>query len=173
MTGRLEPTYPRWKRNMFRYFVSVPIIAACLFFVFIVMILSFQIQVTPKSLNPRDNNSSIKILFRDPTPQLGQVLKLEARSSAGLFKASGQRNAKRALPELRVWKHARGRACDQLSALHGEKASGPEPETLFLHQRATPGEISWKNDRRGFWRSKSVEGGPDGPRSIYHYVEVG
>ncbi|CAL7935857.1 unnamed protein product [Xylocopa violacea] len=44
VTGRLEPTYPRWKRNMFRYFVSVPIIAACLFVVFIVMILSFQIQ---------------------------------------------------------------------------------------------------------------------------------
>ncbi|CAK9829084.1 Ano8 [Anthophora retusa] len=44
VTGRLEPTYPRWKRNMFRYFVSVPVIAACLFFVFIVMILSFQIQ---------------------------------------------------------------------------------------------------------------------------------
>ncbi|KZC04885.1 Anoctamin-8 [Dufourea novaeangliae] len=44
VTGRLEPTYPRWKRNIFRYFVSVPIIAACLFFVFIVMILSFQIQ---------------------------------------------------------------------------------------------------------------------------------
>lgn len=30
---------------MFRYFVSVPIIAICLLFVFIVMILSFQIQV--------------------------------------------------------------------------------------------------------------------------------
>ncbi|XP_076678994.1 anoctamin 8 white walker isoform X5 [Andrena cerasifolii] len=44
VTGTLEPTYPRWKRNMFRYFVSVPVIAACLFFVFIVMILSFQIQ---------------------------------------------------------------------------------------------------------------------------------
>ncbi|RLU27524.1 hypothetical protein DMN91_001328 [Ooceraea biroi] len=44
VTGRLEPTYPRWRRNMFRYFVSVPIIAVCLFFVFIVMILSLQIQ---------------------------------------------------------------------------------------------------------------------------------
>ncbi|XP_058790313.1 anoctamin-8 isoform X4 [Phymastichus coffea] len=44
VTGRLEPTYPRWKRNMFRYFVSVPIVAICLFFVFIVMIVSFQIQ---------------------------------------------------------------------------------------------------------------------------------
>ncbi|XP_043670194.1 anoctamin-8 [Vespula pensylvanica] len=44
VTGRLEPTYPRWRRNVFRYFVSVPIIAACLFFVFVVMILSFQIQ---------------------------------------------------------------------------------------------------------------------------------
>ncbi|KYN13438.1 Anoctamin-8 [Trachymyrmex cornetzi] len=44
VTGRMEPTYPRWRRNMFRYFVSVPIIAICLLFVFIVMILSFQIQ---------------------------------------------------------------------------------------------------------------------------------
>ncbi|KAK2578147.1 hypothetical protein KPH14_001345 [Odynerus spinipes] len=44
VTGRLEPTYPRWRRNVFRYFVSVPIIAICLFFVFVVMILSFQIQ---------------------------------------------------------------------------------------------------------------------------------
>ena len=26
MTGRLEITYPAWKRNLFRYFVSVPII---------------------------------------------------------------------------------------------------------------------------------------------------
>ncbi|XP_012276230.1 anoctamin-8 isoform X2 [Orussus abietinus] len=44
VTGRLEPTYPRWKRNAFRYFVTIPIIAVCLLFVFIVMILSFQIQ---------------------------------------------------------------------------------------------------------------------------------
>ncbi|XP_011503511.1 PREDICTED: anoctamin-8-like [Ceratosolen solmsi marchali] len=44
VTGRLEPIYPKWKRNMFRYFVSVPIVSICLFFVFIVMILSFQIQ---------------------------------------------------------------------------------------------------------------------------------
>ncbi|XP_066590008.1 anoctamin-10 isoform X2 [Prorops nasuta] len=44
VTGRLEPTYPRWRRNVFRYFVTVPVIAVCLLFVFIVMILSFQIQ---------------------------------------------------------------------------------------------------------------------------------
>ncbi|XP_043472779.1 anoctamin-8 isoform X2 [Leptopilina heterotoma] len=44
VTGRLEPTYPRWKRNIFRYFISVPIVAICLFVVFIIMILSFQIQ---------------------------------------------------------------------------------------------------------------------------------
>ncbi|XP_051172555.1 anoctamin-8 isoform X3 [Leptopilina boulardi] len=44
VTGRLEPNYPRWRRNVFRYFISVPIIAVCLFVVFIVMILSFQIQ---------------------------------------------------------------------------------------------------------------------------------
>ncbi|XP_057333098.1 anoctamin-8 isoform X3 [Microplitis mediator] len=44
VTGRLEPTYPNWKRNAIRYCITVPVIAVSLFFVFIVMILSFQIQ---------------------------------------------------------------------------------------------------------------------------------
>lgn len=52
MTGRLEPTYPSWKRNVLRNFVSGPIIMTCLFLVFVVMILSFQIQVkTSQSSN--------------------------------------------------------------------------------------------------------------------------
>lgn len=45
VTGRLEPTYPAWKRNMFRYFVSLPIIALCISLVFVIMIVSFIIQV--------------------------------------------------------------------------------------------------------------------------------
>lgn len=53
VTGRLEPTCPSWKRNVCRYFVSVPIVAVCLLFVFIVMILSFQIQVN-------SNNNKIR-----------------------------------------------------------------------------------------------------------------
>jgi anoctamin-8 len=45
VTGRLEATYPAWKRNVFRYFVSVPIIGLCLAVVFIVMFLILELQV--------------------------------------------------------------------------------------------------------------------------------
>ncbi|XP_026681188.1 anoctamin-8-like [Diaphorina citri] len=44
VTGRLEPTYPSWKRHVFRYFVSVPIIALCLLVVLSVMIASLKVQ---------------------------------------------------------------------------------------------------------------------------------
>ncbi|XP_039276146.1 anoctamin-8 [Nilaparvata lugens] len=44
VTGRLEPTYPAWKRNVFRYFVSFPVIAVCLAIVFVVMILNLRLQ---------------------------------------------------------------------------------------------------------------------------------
>jgi hypothetical protein len=45
VTGQLEPTYPAWKRNMFRYLISVPVIFLCLLLVFIVMIVTLQLQV--------------------------------------------------------------------------------------------------------------------------------
>ncbi|KAF4530758.1 hypothetical protein B566_EDAN007980 [Ephemera danica] len=44
VTGRLEPYYPAWKRNAFRYLVSVPIIALCLAVVFVVMFLILELQ---------------------------------------------------------------------------------------------------------------------------------
>ncbi|KAK4884573.1 hypothetical protein RN001_000844 [Aquatica leii] len=44
VTGRLEPWQPAWRRHFYRYFVSVPLIAVCLAAVFIVMIVSLQIQ---------------------------------------------------------------------------------------------------------------------------------
>ncbi|KAK9876156.1 hypothetical protein WA026_011272 [Henosepilachna vigintioctopunctata] len=44
VTGRLEPFHPSWKRHVFRYFVSVPIIILWLVTVFVVMIVSLQIQ---------------------------------------------------------------------------------------------------------------------------------
>lgn len=34
MTGRYEPFYPAWKRSLFRYLVSVPVIGVCLSGVF-------------------------------------------------------------------------------------------------------------------------------------------
>lgn len=45
VTGRLEPCYPQWKRHVFRWFVSVPIIGLCLSIVFFVMIVILQLQV--------------------------------------------------------------------------------------------------------------------------------
>ncbi|CAH1392682.1 unnamed protein product [Nezara viridula] len=44
VTGRLEATYPAWKRYVFRYFVTVPVIAFCLIIVFIVMMLNLKLQ---------------------------------------------------------------------------------------------------------------------------------
>ncbi|XP_022235888.1 anoctamin-8-like, partial [Limulus polyphemus] len=44
VTGRLEPTYPAWKQNLFRYCVSLPVIAFCLLIVFMVMFLIFELQ---------------------------------------------------------------------------------------------------------------------------------
>ncbi|XP_057653457.1 anoctamin-8 [Diorhabda carinulata] len=44
VTKRLEPYHPPWKRHVFRYFVSVPIITVCLIAVFCIMIVSLQIQ---------------------------------------------------------------------------------------------------------------------------------
>lgn len=46
VTGRLEPTYPVWKRNVFRYLVSVPVIGLCLACVFVVMLLNLKLQVS-------------------------------------------------------------------------------------------------------------------------------
>ncbi|KAG5900570.1 hypothetical protein JTB14_022876 [Gonioctena quinquepunctata] len=44
VTRRLEPHHPPWKRHVFRYCVTVPIIAVCLVAVFCIMIVSLQIQ---------------------------------------------------------------------------------------------------------------------------------
>ncbi|XP_053629795.2 anoctamin-10 isoform X2 [Cherax quadricarinatus] len=44
VTGRLEPEYPAWRRNLIRYFVTLPIIFCSLLVVFIVMLLLLQLQ---------------------------------------------------------------------------------------------------------------------------------
>lgn len=44
VTGRLEPHYAAWKRNIFRYFVTVPVIGFCLLIVFYWMLLVFELQ---------------------------------------------------------------------------------------------------------------------------------
>ncbi|CAB3988342.1 anoctamin-8-like isoform X1 [Paramuricea clavata] len=44
ITGKMEPTYPSWKRNLFRYCVTLPAILTSLVVVFLVMILVFEFQ---------------------------------------------------------------------------------------------------------------------------------
>ncbi|XP_029849538.2 anoctamin-8 [Ixodes scapularis] len=44
VTGRLEPMYPSWKRNLFRYLVSVPTVTLCLVVVVASMFLVFEFQ---------------------------------------------------------------------------------------------------------------------------------
>ncbi|KAK4287830.1 hypothetical protein Pmani_039110, partial [Petrolisthes manimaculis] len=44
VTGRLEPEYPVWRRNLTRYLVTLPIIFASLLAVFMVMLLILQLQ---------------------------------------------------------------------------------------------------------------------------------
>lgn len=44
VTGRLEPFYPIWKRNLFRYFVTLPVVILCLCIVFAVMLANFYIE---------------------------------------------------------------------------------------------------------------------------------
>ncbi|XP_069166771.1 anoctamin-10 isoform X3 [Procambarus clarkii] len=44
VTGRLEPEYPAWRRNLIRYLVTLPLILGCLLVVFAVMLLLLQLQ---------------------------------------------------------------------------------------------------------------------------------
>ncbi|KAK7496840.1 hypothetical protein BaRGS_00011820 [Batillaria attramentaria] len=44
ITGRMEPHYSNWKRNLFRYFVSTPVIILFLGMVFTTMLLIFELQ---------------------------------------------------------------------------------------------------------------------------------
>lgn len=45
VTGRMEPDYPAWRRNLTRYLVTVPVVLCCLLVVFVVMLLILQLQV--------------------------------------------------------------------------------------------------------------------------------
>lgn len=44
VSGRLEPYYPDWKRNLFRYFVTVPIILLCMLCTFLIAFGIFELQ---------------------------------------------------------------------------------------------------------------------------------
>ncbi|KAH3837137.1 anoctamin-8-like isoform X2 [Dreissena polymorpha] len=50
VTGRQEPYYPAWMRQVFFYFVSVPVISLCLLVVFCVMLVIFELQEWVNSL---------------------------------------------------------------------------------------------------------------------------
>ena len=44
ITGRLEPKYPKWKRVLKYYGVSLPVVMVCLFIAFVVMLLYFELE---------------------------------------------------------------------------------------------------------------------------------
>ncbi|XP_038077941.1 anoctamin-8-like isoform X1 [Patiria miniata] len=44
ISGRLEPHFPAWKRNLFRYFVTLPIILLCLAITFGIILTLFELQ---------------------------------------------------------------------------------------------------------------------------------
>lgn len=45
VTGRLEPEFPAWRRNLMRYMVTLPIVVLSLLAVLVVMLLLLQLQV--------------------------------------------------------------------------------------------------------------------------------
>ncbi|PIK54087.1 putative anoctamin-8-like isoform X2 [Apostichopus japonicus] len=44
VSGRMEPFYPAWKRNLFRYFVTVPVILLCMCTTFLIAFGIFELQ---------------------------------------------------------------------------------------------------------------------------------
>ncbi|KAF2360317.1 Anoctamin [Trinorchestia longiramus] len=44
VTGRLEPWFPTWRRNVFRYCVTLPLVIVCLLTVFVLMLLILKTQ---------------------------------------------------------------------------------------------------------------------------------
>lgn len=52
ITGCEEFYYPPWKRMLFQYLVSLPVCLFCLCFVFLAMLICFELQVSGKSIAP-------------------------------------------------------------------------------------------------------------------------
>lgn len=46
ITGREEFYYPPWRRRLFRWLVSLPVCVLCICFVFLVMLICFELQVS-------------------------------------------------------------------------------------------------------------------------------
>lgn len=46
ITGREEFYYPPWRRRLFRWLVSLPVCILCICFVFLVMLICFELQVS-------------------------------------------------------------------------------------------------------------------------------
>lgn len=59
ITGCEEFYYPPWRRRVFRWLVSLPICILCLCFVFLVMLICFELQVSQLSnVGPRLNTAA-------------------------------------------------------------------------------------------------------------------
>ena len=67
VTGKLEPVYPKWKRLMRFYCVTVPVISVCLWSAFLVMLLYFWMQHLVDGLYEGDKSWLYLALVYMPT----------------------------------------------------------------------------------------------------------
>ena len=66
MTGRLEPHFPKWKRNLFFYTVSLPVMAICHCFIVLVCFNFFTLY---DIINDRIKSGQLYFFFK-PVPNI-------------------------------------------------------------------------------------------------------
>lgn len=67
ITGRLEPKYPKWKRVLRFYGVSIPVVSLCLVVTFYVMLVYFWSEDFVLAYHKRHNSTFSSILLYVPT----------------------------------------------------------------------------------------------------------
>ena len=74
VTGRLELTYPKKKRMMMFYFVTLPILITCLFFAVSVMLMYFNIQEAVNEYHFIEDTCFSSFLLHVPSPIYATII---------------------------------------------------------------------------------------------------
>ena len=74
VTGRLELTYPKKKRMLMFYFVTLPILITCLFFAVSVMLMYFNIQEAVNEYHFIEDTCFSNFLLRVPSPIYATII---------------------------------------------------------------------------------------------------
>ena len=67
VTGRLEPKYPKWKRVMKFYFVSLPVVIVCLCIAFVTMLFYFRLEVMSMDYDEEHQSTFSAVMRFMPT----------------------------------------------------------------------------------------------------------